>query len=328
MEPIMHTSAEVARRVLPEEPSGRMARSITRGALRRFRAADGTSHSRALAFQSVFVVLSGLIGMIGLAGVLGVEAIRASVIEMATQLAPGPSSQLVREAVQSGSSGAGTAMVLGLGGALMAGVFAMAQLERSGNRIAGRTRDRETLRRWVVAAGLALSAGIAIAAALVVIGGGEAIASGAGWRGDAETLWNVVRWPLGAILATVGMFALFRTAPAVRLAGTRGLAIGAAVSVACWLLLTFALSWYLGSASWSREAYGPLLSIVALTLWAGATSLAVHLGMAVAAELGASGAAPISVPDHRGRAGTAGAADDGGPSDDGRRGPFTDVGTR
>jgi uncharacterized BrkB/YihY/UPF0761 family membrane protein len=40
------------------------------------------------------------------------------------------------------------------------------------------------------------------------------------------------------------------------------------------------------SISSSSQTYGPLVTVIALLLWAGATSFALHLGMAVAAELG------------------------------------------
>ena len=292
----MQAGAEVERRVTRSAAPGRSAGDTARGAVERFREADGTSHSRALAYQTVFVVISGFIGLVGLAGVLGVAALRRTVVEMATQLAPGPSSRLLEEAVRNGSSGAGTAMVLGLGSALVAGVFAMAQFERSGNRIAGRRDDRDTARRWLVATGLSLSAGVAIAAALVVVGGGQAIATGAGWEGGAATAWAILRWPLGFALATAGVYVLFRAAPAVRL-GSRGLLVGSLVAVALWLLFTLGLSLYFSSGGAQQEAYGSLLAVVALIVWAGATSLAVHLGMAVAAEMGSTGASAVSVPD-------------------------------
>lgn len=295
----MQTGAGIEERVRAALPTERSVGDIARAAFGRFRDADGTSHSRALAYQMLFVVISGFIGLIGLASLLDVDLVRGTVIEMSKQLAPGPSSKLIQEAVRSGSNGASTAMVLGLGSAFVAGVFAMAQLERSGNRIAGQRDDRPEARRWVVAAGLALSSGIAIAIAMLVLGGGQAIATGAGLRGGAATAWAVLRWPLGFALAIAGMYLLFRSAPEKRLAGSRGLLIGAAVAVTLWLVLTVALSFYFSSGGAQREAYGSLLAVVALLVWAGATSLAVHLGMAVSAELGASGATPVSVGDAR-----------------------------
>ena len=56
------------------------------------------------------------------------------------------------------------------------------------------------------------------------------------------------------------------------------------VSLLSWVLFTIALTvWF--SVSSGSQTYGPLLSVIALLLWAGATSLALHLGMALSAEL-------------------------------------------
>ena len=88
--------------------TARSAGRFTHDVIRRFRDADGTSHARALAYQTVFIALSGFIGLVGLASVLGLGEIRRTVQHLATSVAPGPSSQLLQEAAQQGASG-GTA---------------------------------------------------------------------------------------------------------------------------------------------------------------------------------------------------------------------------
>ncbi len=56
---------------------------------RRFIRADGTSHVRALAYQSAFVMMSGFVGLVGIASVLGSEQLRTIVQEMALRVSPG-----------------------------------------------------------------------------------------------------------------------------------------------------------------------------------------------------------------------------------------------
>lgn len=283
-------SAEAARR--------RGLGELSRAAIRRFRGADGTSHARALAYQMVFVVVSGFIGLVGLASVLDVDALRGTVVEMAKQLAPGPSGRLIQEAAKQGAGGASAAMVLGLGAALVAGTFAMAQLERSANRISGRREDRPEAKRYATALILALSAGVLVSLGLLVLGGGTAIATGAGWDGSVTDIWHVVRWPLGAALTAAGVFLLFRTAPRERIATDRGLAIGALVAVGLWLLFTLALALYFGLSDGPDQTYGSLLAVIALVLWAGAASIALHLGLAVAVELEGRGTeGVVAVPE-------------------------------
>lgn len=57
------------------------------------------------------------------------------------------------------------------------------------------------------------------------------------------------------------------------------------MSVALWGGFTALLGLYFSMSSSSSQTYGPLLAVVALVLWAGVTSLALHLGMATALEL-------------------------------------------
>ena len=251
--------------------------------LQRFVKADGSSHGRALAYQGIFMVLSGFIGLIGLASVLGAGSVRSTVLEMSKTVAPGPSGQLLQEAANR-SSGGGSAALIGLGAALVSGSLAMAQIERSANRLRGRTQDRTGVRRFAIAFGIALTAGVLAAAGLLVLGGGTAIATGFGWKGTAADLWLVLRWVIGIGLAAVGIYLIFRWAPDGSLGSRGDLLAGMLISLMLWVLFTIALTiWF--SISSSSQTYGPLATVIALLLWTGATSLALHLGMAFTAEL-------------------------------------------
>jgi YihY family inner membrane protein len=256
---------------------------LARSSVKRFREADGTSHVRALAYQSMFVLLSGFIGLVGLASAFDLPRVRGVVEQMADTLSPGPSGRLLREAARQGTNGGTTAMVLGLLAALLAGTLAMAQVERSANRLAGGSEDRPPARRYGVAFVLALSAGVLLAAGGLALAGGQAISEGLGWEGAALTVWTVVRWPLGVAVAAVGIYLLFRAAPRERIGSPAALAAGAAAAVVLWFLFSLALGLYFSLSS--NAAYGPLLAVIALLLWSSLSSLALHMGLAVTAEL-------------------------------------------
>jgi uncharacterized BrkB/YihY/UPF0761 family membrane protein len=261
----------------------RGGRELARSSVRRFRNADGASHVRALAYQSMFVLISGFIGLVGLASAFDVPRVRGIVEQMADTLSPGPSGQLLQEAARQGANGGTTALVLGLLAALFAGTLAMVEVERFSNRLAGRTEDRPLGRRYVVAFMLALSAGVLLAAGGLALAGGQAVAEGLGWEGMALTIWTVARWPLGISVAAIGIYLLFRTAPRQRINSPAALAAGAAVAVLLWFLFSLALGVYFSVSS--DAAYGPLLAVIALLLWSSLSSLALQLGLAVAVEL-------------------------------------------
>ena len=91
---------------------------------------------------------------------------------------------------------------------------------------------------------------------------------------------------LGIALVGVGVYVLFRVAPQRPLGSSRDVAIGAVVAIVLWVLFTVALSAYY-AISGGSSAYGPLMSIIALLVWASLTAFALHAGLATAAELGA-----------------------------------------
>ena len=268
-----------------EDAAPRRAGAFIADVVRRFRGADGTSHTRALAYQVLLVVLSGFIGLVGLASMLDVPEVRRLVQHLAETVSPGPSGSLLKEAAQQGASGGAVAAFVGLGTAWVAGTFAMAQVERSANRIAGRDRDRSTARRYLVAALVAVPVGLLLTLGGLAVGAGGAVVSGFGLEGAARTAWDIARWPVGLVLAGAGLLLMLRVSPSLPLGSTRHLLAGAGVSLAIWAAFTGLLSLYFALSSSTSRTYGPLLAVVALILWAGLTSLALHLGISTAVEL-------------------------------------------
>jgi uncharacterized BrkB/YihY/UPF0761 family membrane protein len=267
--------------------AGRSAGHLTADVIRRFRDADGTSHARALAYQTVFITLSGFIGLVGLASVLGLGEIRRTVQHLATSVAPGPSGRLLQEAAQQGASGGAAVALIGLGAAWLSGMFAIAQVQRSADRMAGigQEQERSGAAKYGRAAALALPVGILLGVGGLVLAGGSSIVEGFGLEGAADTIWNVARWPLGALLVGAGLLLMLRVAPSRPLGTSRRRMAGAGVALALWTLFTLLLSLYFSMSTTTTRTYGPLLAVVALVLWSGLTSLALHLGIATTVEL-------------------------------------------
>ena len=254
--------------------------------LLRFRSADGTTHVRALAYQTMFVAISGFIGLIGLASVLDIEQLRGVAQQMARSFAPGESGRLLQETIRQGSSEGATAAIVGLVAATIAGTLALAQLERSANRLAGSNEDRPGVGRYLVAARLALTAGVLLVAGTLVAIGGGAVARGFGWTGTVETTWAIARWPIGAALVLLATYLLFLGVPRARIGARREVFGGALASLALWVAFSAALALYFAiRADAGENPYGPLLAVVALLLWSMLSSLAFHLGMATVCDL-------------------------------------------
>jgi YihY family inner membrane protein len=263
---------------------------LARDSFQRFRAADGFSHSRALAFQVTLALLPAVIATVGLATAVQASRFRQLVVQTVDRLAPGPAGQLITEAVQqgakSGARGGIAALVLGALAALGSATLAMGQIERGANRLYGVERDRPTTQKYWNAFLLACSAGVLVLLAFVLIVAGADIAKATGLSGVVRALWTLLRWPLSIALAVVAFAVLFREAPRRRQPSWSWLAVGSGVSVLLWFVFTGLLAFYLNASSGTfGRTYGPLTGMIAVLVWAFLTALAVFLGLAFAAQL-------------------------------------------
>ncbi|HEX5948015.1 MAG TPA: YhjD/YihY/BrkB family envelope integrity protein, partial [Actinomycetota bacterium] len=178
------------------------------------------------------------------------------------------------------------------------GTLAMAQFQRSANRILGIEGERPAVRRLLVALLLVFTSGVLLAGAALILAGGSAIAEGAGWGPDA--VWETLRWPLGIVVAGLAILLLYRLAPLSRPGSRAAMLAGASAAIVLWLALTGVLALYFALSDRSTQTYGPLVGIVAILLWTGLTSLALHVGFAVTAELAEEGRDPdrtVTVPE-------------------------------
>ena len=263
---------------------------LLKDAFLRFRAADGFSHSRALAFQVMLTLLPFVIAVVGLTTALQVEDVRELVTRTVDRLAPGPAGQLFTQAIRQGAknaaSGGITALLLGAAAALTSATLAMGQIERGANRLYGVEQDRPTTEKYLNGFKLACTAGILTVIAFIIIVAGSDLAGGSGASGLLSGLWSVLRWPLSIALVIVAFALLFKAAPRRRQPAWSWLAVGSGMSVLLWFVFTGLLALYLDASSGTfGRTYGPLTGIIAVLLWTFLTSLAIYLGLAFAAQL-------------------------------------------
>ena len=255
----------------------------------RFRAADGFSHSRALAFQGTLTLLPALIAVVGFAAALGQEDFTRIVRDTIQDLTPGAPGEILTEALrhgsESGHESGETALAAGGIAAVLAGMSAMGQVERGANRIYGVERDRPFVRKYLLALGLALTAGVLALLSLVVLMGGAALREALDLGEGFDAAWSIARWPLGVAFAVASVALLFECSPRRRQPEASWLAFGAGVSVVLWLLFMAVLAAYMDATDSFGATYGPIAGTIGVLLWAFLTSVALFLGLAFAAQL-------------------------------------------
>ncbi|MDQ3720199.1 MAG: YihY/virulence factor BrkB family protein [Actinomycetota bacterium] len=256
----------------------------------RFRAADAFSHSRALAFQLTLTLLPALIAVVGLAAALEVESFTRAVRGAVDILAPGAAGDLLTAALQQGSRGAREesgelALSAGFAAALVAGMGAMSQVERGANRLYGVERDRPFVRKYLVATGLALTAGVLALSSIVVLVAGSAVSDALGAGEGFDEVWSIARWPLGLVFVVGSVALLFEYAPKRQQPEPSWLAFGAAVAAGLWIAFMGLLALYVDATANFGATYGPLAGTIGVLLWSFLSSVALFGGLAVAAQL-------------------------------------------
>ncbi|MEU7039052.1 YihY/virulence factor BrkB family protein [Streptomyces sp. NPDC046237] len=267
--------------------------SLARDSFIRFRYADGFTHSRALALQTVLSLVPLAIVAIGLSGVLHTEGIGRVAELTIRRITSGPSQEMVDEALSLSRRHAGdggeAALWLGLLFSLVNVTTSLCQVERGANRIYGVERDRPFLRKYLWGTVMAVLAGLPLGLSflLTVLGSDltQAFADVYGLGPGATRAWEVVRWPAGVLLAVLATSAIFRLSPRRDQPGYTWLAFGAILYLVLWNAATWGLSLYVGASSSFTSVYGPLSAVMALLLWSYLTSLALFLGVAFAAQL-------------------------------------------
>ena len=160
----------------------------------------------------------------------------------------------------------------------------MGQVERGLNRLYGIEQDRPTLKKYGRALVLSVSAGTLVVAAFAAIAIGHAATASFGNR-DGGRDRNIVRWPIGLLLAIAGIALMFRWSPFRHQPAWSWLAFGGFIAVALWGLATIGLSLFFQNSSSFGKTYGSLAGLIALLLWSLVTSLALFYGGAVIAQL-------------------------------------------
>jgi YihY family inner membrane protein len=277
-------------------------RRLVRDAFVRFRAADGFSHARSLAFVISLLLVQGVILLVGLAASLGDTDVSATIVRSINEAAPGPAGRALTKAVfhayETGKTGHYFVLAVIFVTALITGVTLMGQIERALNRLYGIEQDRATVQKYSRALVLALTAGVLAIMAFSAFALGHGIGEGLG-DDTAASIWRVVRWPLALALMTASIGLLFRWAPNRHQPAWSWLAWGAAISVVLWSLLTLGLGAFFDASTTFSATYGPLAGMIALLLWALLSSIAILFGAALAVQLEAVRAGAAAPRDER-----------------------------
>ena len=265
---------------------------VLRKTAREFTGDQCTDLAAALTYYAVLSLFPALVVMVSLLGVFGQgKRTTDAVLALVGDVGPRSTVDTLRAPIQQlvESPSAGTALIIGIVGAVWSASGYVGAFGRAMNRIYEVEEGRPVwklrpLQLAITLGGLVLGA---IAAFLLAVSGpvASAIGSAIGLGNAALTVWSIVRWPLILIFMTVAVAVLYYATPNVKQPRFRWMSVGAGVAILTWIIASVAFGVYVGHFGSYNRTYGALAGVIVFLLWLWITNLALLFGAELDAEL-------------------------------------------
>jgi len=187
------------------------------------------------------------------------------------------------------SQSSGTALVIGVVGALWSASGYVGAFSRAMNRIyevqEGRPFWRMRPMQLIVTV---LSVTLcAVALVILVVSGpvAESIGQALGVGDDLVAVWDYAKWPVLALVVMLVVALLYYATPNVKLTKFRLISVGAFVAIVIWLVASVGFAFYVANFSSYNATYGSLAGAIVALLWLWITNIALLFGAELDAEL-------------------------------------------
>ncbi|GAA1341049.1 YihY/virulence factor BrkB family protein [Saccharothrix algeriensis] len=278
----------------PDAPTQLPKRSwwaVLKRTVKEFNDDNLTDWAAALTYYAVLSLFPGLLLLTSLLGLLGPDATQ-SIKDSLDVLGPGEAKDLIVGGIdnlQKSSGVAGPLAIVGLVTALWSASGYVGAFMRAANSIYDVEEGRPFWK--VIPLRLALTVGVVVLLALTALG--VTLTGGvARWLGDllglGETfvsVWDIAKWPVLFLLASLAIGLLFWASPNVRQPSWLWITPGGVLAVLAWVVASTGFALYVANAGSYNKTYGSLAGVIVFLVWLWISNLALLLGAELDAEL-------------------------------------------
>ncbi|NUT96801.1 MAG: YihY/virulence factor BrkB family protein [Saccharothrix sp.] len=278
----------------PDAPTDLPKRSwwaVLKRTVKEFNDDNLTDWAAAVTYYAVLSLFPGILLLTSLLGLLGPDATQ-SIKDSLDLLGPGEAKDLIIDGIdnlQKSSAIAGPLAIIGLVTALWSASGYVGAFMRAANSIYDVEEGRPFWK--VIPLRLALTIGVVVLLALT--GLGVTLTGGiAEWLGEVlgvgstfVTVWDIAKWPVLFLLASLAIGLLFWASPNVRQPSWLWITPGGVLAVLAWALASTGFALYVANAGSYNKTYGSLAGVIIFLVWLWISNLALLLGAELDAEL-------------------------------------------
>jgi len=264
------------------EPAG-AARQIAQQLPGRLREHNLTLVSAGVAFYAFLAFVPALIVIVTVYGLVAKPAdIRREIHQFGKALPDEVQNFIQQQITSIGSAsraGVSITLLIAVALALWSASGGMAALVTGVNVARDQTEPKSFVKKRSKALALTFGAVVLLVVMMFLIAAVPAILTHAGLGTAGRVVFNILRWPLLAIVIVIGLGVLYRVAVGRPKQARFGLVTpGALVATLLWLIASGLFAVYTASFASYSKTYGSLASIVVVLLWLYLSAIAVLIG--------------------------------------------------
>nr|WTA66473.1 YihY/virulence factor BrkB family protein [Micromonospora sp. NBC_00855] len=251
-----------------------------------------TDWAAALTYYGVLSIFPGVLVLISLLGLLG-ESATEGVKDTVNQAVPDDSiRQIITEAIGTADRNGGLASlaaIIGLVAAFWSASGYIGAFMRASNTIYDVPEGRPIWKTLPIRLGVTAVIGVLLlASAVIVVFTGrlaESVGDVIGLGSTAVAVWDVAKWPVLLILASLMFAILYWASPNARHGGFRWVSPGGVLAVVIWLVISGLFALYVSNFGSYNKTYGTLAGVIIFLVWLWLSNIAILLGAEFDAEL-------------------------------------------